>query len=255
MTRAPIDRVVALGASNLTRGLHTVVWTARALWGPQVEIFGALGHGRSYGARSHFTVRALPAILDSGLWRELFARPPVVTRALVTDVGNDIMYGYSAEQTLAWVEEAVDRLQRLTGDIILTDIPLESARRLSPARFLLYRSLVVPTCRLGLSQLLETAERVQAGLTEMAARRSLTMVQLRPEWYGLDPIHMRPGAWRSAWQEILGAGSPPAAAHRSRLEALKLYFMRPERQWILGVEQHTPQVGTELRSGGRVWLY
>ncbi len=255
MTRAPIDRVVALGASNLTRGLHTVVWTARALWGPQVEIFGALGHGRSYGARSHFTVRALPGILDSGLWRELFARPPVVTRALVTDVGNDIMYGYSAEQTLAWVDEAVDRLQRVTADVVLTDLPLDSVRRLSPARFFLYRTLVVPTCRLGLSRLRETAERVQAGLTEMAARRNLTMVRLRPEWYGIDPIHMRPGSWRAAWQEILGAESPRAAAHPSRLEALRLYFMRPERQWLLGLEQYTPQLGTELRAGGRVWLY
>ncbi len=255
MTPADVGRVVALGASNLTRGLHTIVWTARALWGPQVEILGALGHGRSYGARSHFTVRTLPGILDSGLWRELTARPQVATRALVTDVGNDIMYGYSAEQTLAWVEEAVDRLQRVTGDIILTDLPLDSVRRLSPARFFLYRSLVVPTCRLGLARLLEAAERVQAGLAEMTVRRSITLCRLKPAWYGLDPIHMRAGSWRSAWQEILGAGSPPGAATHSRLEAVKLYLMRPERQWLLGIEQYTPQGGTQLRSGGRVWLY
>ena len=44
-----IRRVVALGASNLTRGLHTVVSTARTEWGPDVEVLGALGHGRSYG--------------------------------------------------------------------------------------------------------------------------------------------------------------------------------------------------------------
>ncbi len=255
VTRARVGRVVALGASNLTRGLHTVVWTARALWGPQVEIFGALGHGRSYGARSYFTVRALPAILESGLWRELDARPQAVTRALVTDVGNDIMYGYSAEQTLEWVEEAVDRLQRMTGDIILTDLPIERVRRLSPARFLVYRSLVVPTCRLGLSRLLETAERVQSGLAKIAARRGIALVRLRSEWYGLDPIHMRPASWRTAWQEILGGGSPAGTTHRSRREALRLYFMRPERQWILGMEQYTPQVGAQLRSGGRVWLY
>src|SRR5947207_14876376 len=88
-----VSRVVALGASNLTRGLRIVVSTARQTWGPDIEIFGALGHGRSYGADSRVFVRRLPGILQSGLWRDLAARPPVPTRALVTDVGNDILYG------------------------------------------------------------------------------------------------------------------------------------------------------------------
>jgi hypothetical protein len=49
-----VRRVVALGASNLTRGFHAVVSVARAAWGPEVEIVAALGHGRSYGsARRH----------------------------------------------------------------------------------------------------------------------------------------------------------------------------------------------------------
>jgi hypothetical protein len=86
-----IVRVVALGASNLTRGFQTVVSTARGAWGPEVEVFGALGHGRSYGARSRFTVRSLPGILESELWNDLSALPPVATRGLVTDVGNDIL--------------------------------------------------------------------------------------------------------------------------------------------------------------------
>jgi hypothetical protein len=42
-------RVVALGASNLTRGFQTIVSTARLVWGPDVEVLAALGHGRSYG--------------------------------------------------------------------------------------------------------------------------------------------------------------------------------------------------------------
>jgi len=62
----------------------------------------ALGHGRSYGAHSKFVVRTLPGILQSGLWRHLESLSTVPTRALVTDIGNDILYGFSAEQTLAW---------------------------------------------------------------------------------------------------------------------------------------------------------
>ena len=119
-----VGRVVALGASNLTRGFQTIVSTSRSVWGPDVEVLAALGHGRSYGAPSNFMFRTLPSILKSSLWTELASRPPMATRGLVTDVGNDILYGFSIERTLGWVEEALVRLSRVTNDIVLTDLPL-----------------------------------------------------------------------------------------------------------------------------------
>ena len=194
-----IARVVALGASNLTRGLHHLVTASRSTWGPDVQVLAALGHGRSYGARSSFVVRTLPAILACGLWRELETHPELPTRALVTDVGNDILYGYSAEQTLDWVREAVERLQRVTRDIVLTDLPLASVRRLSQAKFVAFRSMLVPSCRLSLAQVTETAERVNAGLADLAASHGVRFFRLNPAWYGFDPIHIRfsrrPHAW------------------------------------------------------------
>ncbi|MFZ5877077.1 MAG: hypothetical protein ACOYXU_11800 [Nitrospirota bacterium] len=251
---AGIARVVALGASNLTRGLHHLVSTARVAWGPNVEVLAALGHGRSYGASSSFIVRTLPAILACGLWRELETRSKVPTRALVTDVGNDILYGYSAEQTLDWVREAVERLQRVTRDIVLTDLPLDSVRRLSPAKFMAFRSMLVPSCRLSLAHVTETAERVNAGLADLAASHGVTFRRLNPAWYGFDPIHIRPSCWRPAWQEILGCAARDDGG-RSWREAVRLYLLRPERRWLLGMEQVTPQRGVVLRAGGRVWLY
>jgi hypothetical protein len=245
---------VALGASNLTRGFGTVVSTARAVWGRDVEIVAALGHGRSYGADSFFLARRLPGILESGLWRHLETAPPRGTRALVTDVGNDIAYGFSADQILVWVGEALDRLTRVTSDITLTDLPLASMRRLSPLKFLAFRSILLPSCRLSLEQILDTAERVNSGLAPLAASRGVKLVRLRPEWYGLDPIHIRPSLWDPAWREILG---PVAASGngRSVFEQWRLYLMSPERQWLFGVERLRPQSGVPLPSGGRVWLY
>jgi hypothetical protein len=173
----------------------------------------------------------------------------------VTDVGNDILYGFSAEQTLGWVEEAVSRLQRVTRDIILTGLPLASIRRLSKARFLFFRSILVPSCRLSLAQVVETAEQVNAGLAKLATVRGVTLFGLDPEWYGFDPVHIRPSLWRSAWKQILGLPSMTDGGGSSLLEGLQLYFMRPERRWLFGVEQRTPQSGAALSGGGRVWLY
>jgi hypothetical protein len=248
-------RVVALGASNLTRGFQTVVSTARTLWGSDVEVLAALGHGRSYGAPSRFIARTLPGILKSGLWDQLERLPQKATRGLVTDVGNDILYGFSAERTLGWVEETLVRLRCLTQDIVLTDLPLTSIRRLSNLKFLAFRSVLVPSCRLSLAQVIERAEQVNEGLVSLAEAYGARFFRLDPAWYGCDPIHIRPSLWRPAWQQILGTQLQKTSWGGSVIESAKLYCMRPERRWLFGREQVTPQFGVALRSGGHVWLY
>ncbi len=250
-----VARVVALGASNLTRGFQTIVSAARSVWGADVEVLAALGHGRSYGAPSRFIVRTLPSILKSGLWNELERRPPVATRGLVTDVGNDILYGFTVERTLSWVEEVLIRLGRVTKDIVLTDLPLASVYLLSHTKFLAFRSIFLPSCRLTHGQAIERAERLNEGLLKLSAAYDTKLIQLDPSWYGFDPIHVRPSRWRPAWQQILGEQSLEPFDGRSMVESLKLYVMRPERRWIFGIEQVTPQSGVSLRSGGQVWLY
>lgn len=246
---------MALGASNLTRGFQTIVSTARSVWGPGVEVLAALGHGRSYGAPSSFIFRTLPGILKSGLWAELERRPQVATRGLVTDVGNDILYGYSVERTLGWVEEVLVRLGRVTKDIVLTDLPLASIYRLSNLKFLAFRTILVPSCRLSLAQAIDRAELVNDGLAKLSVAHGAKLFRLDPAWYGFDPIHMRPSLWRPAWQQILGAQPQVKSNRGSMVESVKLYFLRPERRWMFGAEQFTPQSGVALRSGGQVWLY
>lgn len=252
---ADIARVVALGASNLTRGFRTVVSTARAAWGPEVQVLAALGHGRSYGAPSRVLVRTLPGILESGLWPALESMPQVPTRALVTDVGNDILYGCTAGQVLAWIEETLNRLQRMTQDIILTDLPLHSIQKLSRAKYLVFRSILFPSCRLSLDRVLGTAEEINDGLAALSTAKGAKLFKLDAAWYGVDPIHIRPSLWRPAWQAILNACPAADTDGGSLLEGLRLYLMKPERRWIFGVEQFTPQSGVALPSGGRVWLY
>jgi hypothetical protein len=234
--------------------LPAIVAAARAAWGGDVQVFAAIGHGRSYGAPSRVLARTLPGILASGLWRAIASLPAAPTRAVVGDVGNDILYGFSAERILAWVAEAVGRLQRVTRDIVLTDLPMAGIRRLSPAKFLLLRSILFPCSRLPLSQVKQTAERVSAGLAELSGAGGMRRVHLKPAWYGFDPIHIRPSSWPSAWPEILGI--PGAARAEIPLpEALRIYRLPPERRSLLGWRRFTPQPGVRTGAGGRLWLY
>ena len=251
-----VARIVAVGASNLTRGFPAVVDAARNAWGPDIEVLAALGNGRSYGGPSTYLIRTLPGILDSGLWRDLQSRPAVPTRALVTDVGNDILYGSPPAQILAWVGECVSRLERFSHDIVLTGLPVAVNEGLPEWKFVCFRSLFYPQCRLTLDETVSAARRVDDGLEALAAERGLRFCRLRPEWYRLDPVHIRPGMWRVAWQEILCGGH---AGHIARpgmaAEAIRLYCLQPERAAFLGVERRKPQAGVTLRAGGRIWLY
>lgn len=248
------SRVIALGASNLTRALYTVVSTARAAWTPDIELVAALGLGRSYGMRSSVLGRAVPGILESGLWPAVDAMPAAETIGLVTDVGNDIMYNVEVPEILAWVREAVRRLERHASSIAISGLPVEGERRLNEWQFRWLRHIIVPSCRLTHDELRRRAAEVNDGLRAIAAERGHRFVALESSWYGFDPIHIRHRHWRTAWSRILGV--PADAAWRGSLgEAARLHLRRPERQWVFGVEMRRAQQGAPLSGGGRVWLY
>lgn len=251
-------RLIALGASNLTRGFSALVNSAGATFGGPIEVFGALGHGRSYGTRSTFLFRSLPGILESGLWARLGDSPPVPSHGFITDVGNDILYEVPVSTILSWVGETATRLERHGSDLTLTDMPLFNVRGLSPARFALIRSVLVPSCRLPLSEVIDRATALNEGLVGLAEARGRTLVRLRPEWYAHDPIHIRPRCWGEAWREILLAGRPPLPrpqGPRPSFGALGLYFARPDRRWLFGMEQRCPQPVVRGQAGTAIWLY
>ena len=241
-----MTRVIALGASNLTRGLRTVVSMSRVAWGADTEVFATLGLGRSYGAAHTLLVRRLPGILQSGLWRALDEAPDVPSIGIISDVGNDILYGVAPEQILEWVGEAVTRLQRHTDRIALAGLPTPGINHLNEWWFRLMRAFIFPSSHQTLASARAAALIVQAGLEEMAATRGLRFVPLHQEWYGLDPVHFRHRYWRRMWGECLGLDptawtAPPEPG--GFFESARLWLRADEHRWLFGVHQHTPQRG------------
>lgn len=215
---------------------------------------GALGLGRSYGITSSVLGRGVPGILESGLWAAVDGMPPATTIGLVTDVGNDIMYNVEVPQILAWVTEAVTRLERHATSIVIAGLPVEGERQLTEWQFRWLRHILVPSCRLTHDELRRRAGQVNDGLRALAAERGHRFESLDSSWYGFDPIHIRYRHWRTAWARILGV--PAGTAWRGSLpEAVRLHLRRPEREWFLGMERRRAQHGARLTGGGRVWLF
>jgi hypothetical protein len=256
----PARRVVLLGASNLWLGLAAVVETACRLAGRPLDVLAACGHGRSYGLRSTLLwLRDLPGIVECGLWPALERRPPAPTAALLTDVGNDLLYDAGVADILGWVQTCLDQLQGSGARVVLTALPLASISTLGPGRYRLLRTFLFPACRLAYATVLQRAADLDGRLRDLAGQRGMAFVEQRREWYGFDPIHIRRRRRAEAWREVLApwaAGAPlPGPAPASLRRWLRLCLLAPERRWLLGCEQQRRQPAARLPDGTLLSLY
>jgi len=258
VTPRPSRRVVFLGASNVVRAISTIVETAELIWEPPLDLLVACGHGRSYGRTSCVLGRSLPGILQCGLWEDLQRRPALATSALVTDIGNDILYGASAGQIAEWVEQCLMRLRGVCDRIVVTELPLARIASITSWQYRAIRWLLFPGSRVTFADAMQRAREVNARVIELAAQYRAVLLTPRLDWYGLDPIHLRRAAWSSAWCEILSVAGEHAAAHPARGSWRRWWRLR--RQWpqarrLFGIPQRCEQPACTLRSGSAISLY
>ena len=254
----PNRRVVLLGASNIARGLSIVVDSARQTWGSPLDIVAATGHGRSYGMSSRILGRTLPGILQSGLWGALATRPPAPTAVLLTDIGNDILYGASVAQIASWVQCCLRQLRPVAQQITVTQLPLASLAEVGKFRFLAMRTVLFPKSRITLSEALMTAQALNAHVSALAEQFDATLIEPARHWYGIDPIHIKRSRQPDAWQQILGAWRPhpaTAPARHSLLRLASLRRLRPQSRHMFGFPQQQEQPARRLADGSCVSLF
>ena len=200
----------------------------------------------------------LPGIAECGLWQSLSGRPPLVTSALVTDIGNDLFYDHPVDQIVEWIDSCLARLAAIGARTVVTRLPLANLPGLSERRFRLLRKIFFPKCRQSLSQVTERAAALDQQVVGLARAYGAQTVSPPRTWYGFDAIHIR---LRDAarWREILLSWSPdltpPCAAAPSPLRALYLNTVFPERQRVFGREWQVRQPSGKLPDGTTLWLY
>jgi hypothetical protein len=255
----PSRRVVVLGASNVAMSFSTIVATACATWGEPVEIMAAMGHGRSYGKETSVFGRKISGIFPCALWQDLQNRPAMPTAALVTDIGNDLLYGVPPERLLEWVESCVDRLSAAGATVVITQMPIENVERLSEARFRFFRRLFFPRCGLALSDVRAMVRWLNERLVALGESRKVPVISVPGEWYGLDPIHLRRRVWREAWPTMLAAwraaAKPCTIARPSIWTSAYLASLAPWERSLMGIRRRAEQPSGRLSDGTTISLY
>ena len=257
-SHAAPTRVILLGASNLTRDFGLVLAMTRRWHGSPVEIFAALGHGRAYCVRSCFLGRTMPSIGHSGLWRALPRHDARPTVALVTDIGNDVMYGAPVKKIVNSVARCLRRLTASGAKTIATLPPVCNFPHLSRARFYLLRNVLFPTCRIDFDSVVARATDLEERLQELDGD-ILRWIKPVREWYGIDPIHLRRRCRAEAWEEIL-SGWPsrftsPLDLSSAPHKSLGNLGLRPQRSWLCGIQQQRRQPVKRLLDGTTISLF
>jgi hypothetical protein len=203
---SPQTPVILIGASNLTLGWHSLLRQLRSACHGPLDVHVVAGMGRSYIKPARFAHRLLPAILDCGLWNAVptTEAPP---RVLITDVGNDLAYGFQPEQIMESVEACIARIRAWRADAIsvLTLPPLASLQSLGPARFRAARTLLFPGSRLLLPDVLRLATSLAELLRNVGLKYSMSTITPPAAWYGLDPIHIRRSSRATAFASMFAS--------------------------------------------------
>lgn len=257
MNRFTRPRVVVLGASNVSRGLSRLVATVESR-SPGADLFVAAGHGRGYGVNTRVAARRLPSILRSGLWRGLDRHGGEAPFALVTDVGNELLYGARAELVASWVRETVWRLADRGATIAITRLPMAGIATVGAVRYRALRTFFVPGCRLSLTGLKEAATRLDADLQAIAGDFGAQIIEQPAHWYGCDTLHIRRRHLDDLWRMACNAWGIPVVespAASSLATWARVGTKAAEVRSLGGVMRFTKQPVLPLRSGGTLSLY
>ena len=248
-----MTRVVLLGASNLALGFPLVVRQLCSGLPRPLEIFAACGHGRSFCTWSRVLFRALPGIDRCGLWTDLERAADARasrTLALVTDVGNDLIYGSAPDVIARRVETCLAALADHRAEIVVTRMPLASVERLSALRYHATKAVFFPRSGGGWSEMQRKARELDQALCEMGARSSARLIDQPLEWYGFDPIHIRRSRRAHAWQTIFSAWPSfgPATQHQrlALADVVRLRLAAPAERRLFGRSQMRIQPALQL---------
>lgn len=232
--------VVLLGASNLTLAWPRIMDQLQSRFASPLRIYTANGMGRSYVCeRSGFALRQLPGILSCGLWDSLPATAVENTQsvAMLTDFGNDLLYGREPTELIRAAEDCITRLRSWDEkcQVVMTRPPVDSVNTLGWMRFTFSRFVLFPLSKLTLSAVKAKTLELDQGLQEVAARFGIPIYKPQANWYGLDPIHVRWKYQSTAFGEmmdlwpVLSQKSSPSG-NRSRPKAAIRWTFGRERQ-------------------------
>lgn len=208
---------VFLGASNLARsyyGLKRCI--TRCLFPRPVRFVHALGPGRGYISRGGIFNAIYPPILDCGIIEAIRSRRNSNQKvvALITDVGNDIMYGVPADDIISGLDSLFGTLNEFSARVFITSIPVDLKNDVNEFYFRTLRRIFFPNSPVEYHQAAEAVRVINKFMLE-SPNENLTVIDGMEQYCGMDKIHYSLLKSRQAWTYVAGRLTNPFGADTS----------------------------------------
>ena len=200
----PIVLFLLLGASNLARG-YSMLRHHLSKCREKTEFLNALGPGRGYCAKGGMFNFTYSPILESRIieFAEKKSKNAFHTAVLITDIGNDLMYGVSAQTLIARLDAIIDRMLGWDANIFITAIHVNLKKDVSPITFLLVRFLFYPSSKVTFEEADLLVIKVNRYLKKKShINERVHLIAGMETFTGLDKIHFSLLKAHSAWSKV-----------------------------------------------------
>jgi hypothetical protein len=204
MTPSSHTLFLLMGASNLSRGYSMFTRHISSHFGKnKTEFLNALGPGRGFCARGGMFNFTYPSIQDCRIL-EVAEKKSCDTRAvLITDIGNDLMYGVSADTLIESLDRLIDRALQWDAEIFLTSIQVNLKKDVSQTKFFILKSFFYPGSNITYEEtdlfIIKVNDYLE-GKTKQNNR--VHLISGMESFAGVDKIHYSLLQTHSAWEKI-----------------------------------------------------
>jgi len=196
--------MVLLGASNLSRGCFALARHVKVcLYPRKVEVLVASGPGRGYCVSGGLLNVSYPSIQSSDIFNVAQRKRKSGYRvvALVTDIGNDIMYGESAGQVIETVQQIFGKLESMDAEIFYTTLPIAFEKGMNPIWFYILRSVLLPFSRVSRDKAVAEIIKVNQFLRQSSSKHCHLILDM-DRYLGFDEIHYGWLRAHTAWYHV-----------------------------------------------------
>ena len=196
--------LILLGASNLSRACFALSRHLKTCLRPHpVEVLIASGPGRGYCAPGGLLTINYPPIDSSAIFEAAQRKSESGYRviALLTDIGNDIMYDVPVDKLIETIQHIFARLQSMNAEIFYTTSPVAFEKKVHPAWFYILRSLLLPFSRVSYDKATDGVIAVNQFLRESGTERCHLIPDV-DRFLGYDEIHYGWLQAHHAWSHV-----------------------------------------------------
>ena len=204
MAPSPHILFLLMGASNLARGYSMLTRHISSCFGKNnTEFLNALGPGRGFCARGGMFNFSYPPIQDCRIL-EAGNKKSCDTRAvLITDIGNDLMYGVPADTLIESLDGLIDRALQCDAEIFITSIHVNLKKDVSQTTFFILKFFFYPRSSITYKKTDLFIIKVNSYLKEKSGQNQrIHLISGMESFAGADKIHYSLFKTHTAWEKI-----------------------------------------------------